>query len=142
MIKHHTVPTVLFAFLLVASAGSAQADIMQCVDAKGQVTFTDVACGTDADADADASGALAPKEVKPTIISPSSQKKRLMAAEKARSVAWAKKRPASRALALDVATMSAARAVMTTMDHASDLARQQAREERLVAEEGWGFWRS
>lgn len=135
MTQHRLAHTIVFAWVLIAFAGSAKADIAQCIDEKGLTTFTDTPCDTDVAAPR-VSALINTPAIKTKV---SLQIRKFAAAEKARVAAWANKRPLGRRLPVDVATLEAGKVSLVAMDHASALLRQQA-----LAEQGksWTFWRS
>ncbi len=115
--------SLLAAGALITFTGMVQADIVQCIDVDGAVTFTDRACHTAAETvqRADTPYAL-PLE---TPASPAAQY--FAAAEAARASTWVIKPASQRSLALDVATLKAAKDSLTSIDVASALVRQQTR---------------
>jgi len=122
MTKPHFTHAIVVACMLLAFAGSAAAGILKCTDKAGAVTFTDVPCNADADA-AHVSIAIDAAPVKTRVLPLAGN---VSAAEEARVTARANKPAANRGMALDVATLKAARASMVSMDQASALVRQQA----------------
>lgn len=117
--------TILLACILAACAGFARADIVQCVDESGTVSYTDVPCQNDADV------TRAPVLSKPTAvriplrIPLPSVSGRFATAEKARKAASAKKHASKRRLAIDVETLKGAKSSALLTDQASFLLRQQ-----------------
>lgn len=129
---------LLFACALLAFSGTAQAAIVQCIDAKGSITFTDVPCK----ADADTVHSYGMREASPLVSGNSMQANHFAAAEQARATASTKRRTAKRRFPLDVATLKAARIAMQSIDHASALVRQQATLDQGARSVPWEFWRS
>lgn len=115
------IQTIFLGCILVVFSGFARADIVQCVDEAGAVTYTDVLCQNDADV------ARASVLSKPfaAIARLSSPVDKFAEAEKAREAASAKKQAGNRRLAIDVATLKAARSSMLLMDQAASLTRQK-----------------
>jgi hypothetical protein len=131
--------TIFAACVLTASAGLAQADIVQCIDAEGVETFTDRPC----EADADTARAFAPTKTSAVKATVSRRAVQVSAAEKARATTWTNKPATNRGIARDVATMEAARLSMASMDQASALLRQQALlQPKDNAGMRWTFWRA
>ncbi len=120
--NQHTFRGIAAVFALLAFSGAVQAEVVQCENAAGGITFSDVPCQTSEKtvraSDADQS-LPADTKASPAISS-------FVAAERARAAAWAVKRPPRGRLADDVATIKAARSSLILLEHASDLARQQA----------------
>ncbi|OGB26757.1 MAG: hypothetical protein A3I66_21610 [Burkholderiales bacterium RIFCSPLOWO2_02_FULL_57_36] len=129
---------MLLACALIAFTASAKAEIVQCVDEAGLITFTDVPCN------ADAISVRMPGSIKGSRAGAgdSPQAKRFAAAEQARAAASAGKAANNRRVALDVATSSAARASLLAIDQASTLQRQQASSQQEARRGTWEFWRS
>lgn len=129
---------LLFIGALLAFSGTAQAGIVQCIDAKGSVTFTDVPCK----ADSDTVPSFGMIEASPPVPGNSMQTSRFVAADQARATASTKRHTTKRRLPLDVATLKAARIAMQSIDHASALIRQQAMLDQGTRFAPWEFWRS
>lgn len=137
--QRQAISTILFTSLMLAFAAPASAEIVQCVASTGTVTFTDRACG----ADTISSAVTGWTETAPAAnAAPLLHNGRFAAAEKARTLVWANKSAVARRLAVDVATMSAAKASMEALDIESALSRQQARAEKESESSSWAFWRS
>jgi hypothetical protein len=139
MMLHRRALAVFIATALLANAGaaSAQADIVQCVDATGLVTFTDAACNTAADAER-ASGPVQTVSGKlktlPSAASSGAAKKVYAAKREGESMQ-------NRRSVLDASTVSAAKVSLVALDEISALMRQQAQAQRIArAESGWTFW--
>ena len=137
-IQHRFSRTILLACAFIAVTGFAKADIVRCIDADGMVLITDAPCN------ADANTVQAPASAKATRSGGkgSPEAKRFAAAEQARTVAWANKPATGRRIALDVATLKAAKVTMVSNDQASTLVRQEALAERATRPGFWELWRS
>jgi hypothetical protein len=132
MTLHYFSRTIFLGCMLVVFAGVARADIVQCVDGTGTVSYMDVPCQKGANV-ARASALTKPSALRANVSSPA---RPTAAARAAREVAW-KKRPASNhRLARDVATLEAARSSLLQMDNESSLLRRQ----KLVALEQDRRW--
>ena len=103
--------------MLLVFSGLAKAEIVQCTDNGGLVTYTDVPCKAGSDA-APASRTVA---VKAKALSP----KAFVLAQKARETTWAKKPASDRNLPLDVATAKAARSSFLEIDAERTFLHQQ-----------------
>jgi len=137
MIRHQHVLAIFVASVLLVDAGAASADIVQCTDAVGSVTFTDVACKTAADA-ARASGASETMSGNIKILSSTGNPHAV------KQVHGAKREREStrhRRSTLDMSTVRAAKVSLLAIDEASALIRQQALARRSArAKSGWTFW--
>jgi hypothetical protein len=139
MTQHQLASTIFVAWVLIALPASASAEIAQCVEENGLLAFTDAPCKTEA-ATPRVSGSVPTPAVR---IAASPQQVNFAAAEKTRAAAWTNKRTPDRRLALDVATLKAAKVSLVSMDDASVLVRQQALTDlRDRAGKSWAFWRS
>lgn len=138
-IQHRLSHAVLLACAFIVFTGTAKADIMRCIDENGSVLLTDVPCNADSTS-ASVYGAVK----KPAVSSnASAQQRRFAEAERTRTNAAKIKLPASRRFALDVATSTAARASLVSIDEASALQRQQVLlEQEARPTSAWAFWRS
>ena len=125
MIKRQLTRTVFAASLLIAFSMSARAEVVQCIDDTGAITFTDLPCNADANA------VPVPDSIKtPTVATKAgSHGGDLAAAEQARTAALAIKQRQKRGLAIDAATMEAAKLSLIAKDREAALARQQAMDQ-------------
>ena len=121
MIKPQLTRTVFAACLLIAFSVSARAEVVQCIDDTGSVTFTDLPCN--ADADAVPVGAV---KTPAAATKGELQARNFAAAEQARTAALAIKHRQKRALSVDAATMGSAKLSLISKDREAVLARQQA----------------
>jgi hypothetical protein len=115
MTRHYLTATIFLACLPWMFAGTANAQVIQCIDDDNAVTYTNVACqhGDDARRPAKAAAPGA------AISSPAST--RMATAPDPASI----EAQANPHLALDVATLKAARSAMASLDRAALLSRQQ-----------------
>jgi len=133
MARHTFAYAVFFGCLLVAFADFANADIVQCIDGAGAVTFTDVPCKKSADV------------VRVSVSADSSSvsggaallARSATAAGKIHPSGSVKKPARKRGLALDVATMRAARSSMLLRDQESYLLREQKLAALDQKNQGW-----
>lgn len=113
---------VFVACALSASAGMANAAIIQCLDDAGGMRFTDTACTDDADAvqrihtDKTAAVGTRARPPAPDFAAP----------ERARVAGDAVRAPSGRGMAVDTAMLKVAKVTMTSIDAPWLLARQQA----------------
>jgi len=107
---------------LIGFSVSARAEVVQCIDDTGSITFTDLPCN----ADADAVPVAGPIRTPTATTKAGSQGANFAAAEQARMAAIAIKQKQKRGLAVDVATMETARLSLIAKDREAALARQQA----------------
>lgn len=121
MTNHQLSRTIFIAGTLIAFAGSAQADVVQCIADTGSVTFTDGPCNPGSKA-----FAVGPIDRSATKTRAAALTADLVASEQARAAAQANKQPVKRGLALDVATMENAKSSVIAKDRATALARHQA----------------
>lgn len=131
MARHTFTYAVFFSCLLVAFANFANADIVQCIDDAGAVTFTDVPCKKSADVvrvSADSSSVSGGA----ALLARSAT-----AAGKIHPSGSVKKPARKRGLALDVATMKAARSSMLLRDQESYLLREQKLAALDQKNQGW-----
>ncbi len=128
MTSHQIIHSIVAACVLTVSTGLARADIVQCINDAGGVTYTDVACATQADADR----ATYPIDIPAARIAEIAPVSAFAAAEEARSASWAGKRLVKRGHTLDVTTLKAAKAQMISVDLMADLARQQALSRKKI----------
>lgn len=122
MTQYRIFPAVFVACALSASAGMANAAIVQCLDETGGMSFTDTACKDEADA-APAihtvkTASAAARERTPSID--------FSAPERVRAAGDASRTPSGRGMAGDTAMLKVAKLTMTSIDAPSLLARQQA----------------
>jgi hypothetical protein len=110
------------ACMLMAVAASANADVVQCIDGSGMVTYTDQPCpaGAQAEPVAGLTGAR----------NTASSQSGILLVQQTRDTASAARHKPRRGLAPDVVTMQTARSSMISKDHAAILARQQALAQR------------
>jgi hypothetical protein len=121
MTRHYLTYAIFLGCMLVAFTEFASADIVQCIDDTGAVTYTDVPCRNGADA-ARSSGLSTPSAFSANSAPPA----RIVAiADEPREAVAVMKRMQRRGLALDVATLQAARSSMLLTDQASSVLRQQ-----------------
>jgi hypothetical protein len=136
MTKRGTSSIGIAGFLLLAVAGSANAEIIRCTDGTGSTTFTDTPCTSAVN------GVQAlPAEARPDAKKRFQTHGKFAAAEKARSIAALKRISSNKSDSLDETTVRGAKAYTDAMDIASDLARQQASAERALRVNRWAFWR-
>jgi hypothetical protein len=139
MTRHQLASTIFVAWVLIALPASVSAEIVQCSEQTGAVTFTDAPCKSQA-------VVQRVDDTIPTVAArtkASLQQTNFAAAEKTRAAASTNKRTPYRRLAVDVSTLKAAKVSLVSMDDASALVRQQAlAEEKDRAEKSWAFWRS
>lgn len=115
-------PAVFVACTLSASAGMANAAIIQCLGDAGGTSFTDIACKDEADAVQiihTAKTVPAGTRVRPPATD-------FAAPERARAAGDAIRSPSGRGMAGDTAMLKVAKITMTSIDAPSLLARQQA----------------
>jgi hypothetical protein len=93
----------------------AKADIAQCLDAAGTVTYTNVPCENSSDGTQDS--ALSSPPVAKTKLASASEN--FAGASADNEGVWTKKRISTRTVTLDVETMKAARSSMLARDEAS-----------------------
>lgn len=117
--------SLLAACMLIAFAASANADVLQCIDGSGMVTYTDQPCPAGAQAEPVA-GLTGVSTARNTASSQSG----ILLVQQARDAASAARQKPRRGLAPDVATMQTARSSMISKDHAAVLARQRALAQR------------
>lgn len=117
MTYHSFTKSVLLGCMLLVFSGLAKADIVQCTDNGGLVTYTDVPCKPGSDA-APVSRTVA---VKAKALSP----KAFVLAQKARETTWAKKPASDRNFPLDVATAKTARSSFLEIDAERTFLHQQ-----------------
>lgn len=138
-IQHRFSHTILLACAFIAFTGTANADIVKCIDENGSVLLTDAACNANSTT-AGVYGAVNKPAVRTKAAA---QQRRFAETERARTNAAKIKLPASRRFALDVATSTAARASLASIDEASALQRQQVLlEQEARPTSAWAFWRS
>jgi hypothetical protein len=122
--------------LLFAAVGSANAEIIRCVDSAGSISFTNSQCAYESpDAQVPA------EKVVPIVGMINVKKEKFAAAEKARTITAFNNMTDRRSLSIDQMTVHGAKASTDSMDIESDLARQQASTERLSRANRWAFWR-
>jgi|GEM_PF-2200933 len=114
------------ACMLMASAASANADVVQCIDGSGMVTYTDQPCP----AGAQTEPVAGLPGISPARNTAASQTGNISLVQQARDAASAAKHKPRRGLAPDVATMQTARSTMISKDQAAILARRQALAKR------------
>ena len=112
--------TVFIASMLLAFAGYAQADIVECIDDTGATTFTDVQCKTETDTVRASHPSGTP------LVKASAATRNENFAGAKRPGATVNKPIAPRKMETDVATLRAARISMAAMDYASDFGHRQA----------------
>lgn len=136
--QHRFARAVLVASVFIAFAAPAKAELVRCVDEAGSVSITDVPCRSGVKA--------VPARAVPKASTGggkgSPQAKRFAAAERARAIASANKPANSRRLALDVATLKAARVAMLSNDETSAMKRQEALAAQADRPGVWEFWRT
>jgi hypothetical protein len=136
--NRHTFRTSIFiSALLAASAASAGADIVKCVDHNGQVTLTDAQCREGVQtvvmagaADTPAASADEPSADTATVPVPPAVRRLaveriVLAPAQMQHDSWTAPRPSGRMLARDVETLKAARLSMQVLDEASATSRHQ-----------------
>jgi hypothetical protein len=121
MTNRYLTHPIFFCFMLLVFAGPAGADIVQCVDEAGMVTYTDVPCKKGVDA-AQVSALGNRSTVKLRVASTVGT---LAVARVSRDGAWTKAGTGNRRVGLDMETMKAARSTMLMMDRTSSLSHQQ-----------------
>lgn len=121
MTRNYITRTIFVSCMLVVIAGFAKADIVQCVDDTGTITYTDVPCQIGDDV-AQTSALANSSAISPKV---SSRADIFVTAGAARKATWGNKSAINRTLALDVVTLKAARSSMLLMDQASSLSRKQ-----------------
>lgn len=110
------------AFVLLASAAVARADIVQCTAAGGAISYTDAPCQTHAKTvHASSTSKTAAAAARHRSVT-----KGFAAAERARVAAWKVKRPVARQMSSDVAQLRTAKATTVSMDLERAALRQQA----------------
>jgi hypothetical protein len=117
--------TFMVALILISCLGFAErarADIIECVDEAGAVTFTDVPCKSAADAKRGAARYSA--EVAQARNSATSAK--ATAGQHGRPAKSENRLPSYSGLDTDVATLKAAKSSLLMMERASAMARHQA----------------
>lgn len=122
MIKPQLTRTVFATCLLIAFSVSARAEVVQCIDDTGSITFTDLPCNADADAVPVAGAISTPAPATKAAL----QARNFAAAEQARTAALAVKQKQKRGLAVDAATMETAKLSLIAKDREVALSRQQA----------------
>lgn len=133
---------VFAAFVLLAYTEAANADVTQCIDADGLILFSDTPCPTNANV------LRAPdpteSELAPAGTSDRAAGLEFRRAEQVRSAVWTKRGATHQRSTADASTVQAARTLLTSMDVASALVRQQAllARQNMHAKNGWAFWRS
>ncbi|MDQ9169413.1 hypothetical protein Q8A64_03200 [Oxalobacteraceae bacterium R-40] len=132
--NQRTCSFALVCLLLFAVIGSANAEVIRCVDSAGSISFTNSQCAYESrDAQAPVLKAV------PVIGMINFQKDKFAAAEKARTITAFNNMTDRRSLSIDQMTVHGAKASTDSMDIESDLARQQASAERLARENRWAF---
>ena len=138
MNRHTFRSSIFITAMLAASAASAGADIVKCVDQNGKVTLTDAQCGegiqtvvvqgaaeaapaVSSENDA-ADGAVQPAA--PAVRRVATQRV-AYAPQQVRHDSWAAARSSGRILSRDVETLKAARLSMQVLDGASATVRHQ-----------------
>jgi hypothetical protein len=124
MIHYSSTSTIFLGCALLALSGFASADVVQCTDSGGKITYTDVAC-RHGDNTASVATVSHPVAAKIKALSP----KAFALAQKARESTWAKKPAGARNLPLDVATAKMARSSILEIDAERIFLRRQ----KLVA---------
>jgi hypothetical protein len=133
--NRHTIRCSIFVTaMLAASAASAGADIVKCVDQNGHVTLTDAQCGEGVqtvlvESSGETPAVAAPDETPAAPAVPAARRvtvqRYLLPPAELKRAYWAGARPASRPLARDVETLKAARLSMQVLDDASAAAKHQ-----------------
>lgn len=129
MNSHASTRAIFLAGMVFASGAFAGADINKCITPAGHVTLTDEICpdGTQtvkvisAPSDAQEESASAPA----TLVRPVSNKHFTVGRLPARYVTLMKSPTPARGLALDVATLRAARLNMHLLDNAAQVVKSQ-----------------
>jgi hypothetical protein len=124
MIHSSFTPTIFLGCALLALSGFASADVVQCTDSGGKITYTDVAC-RHGDNSTSVIPVSRPVTAKTKALSP----KAFALAQKVRESTWAKKPASNRNLPLDVASAKMARSSILEIDAERIFLRQQ----KLVA---------
>lgn len=137
MTKYKPVLAVAVTCMLIAFAGSAKSDIVQCIDSEGAVSFTDLSCVSGSQ-----KLAVAPFKSLPVPLVQASASPVKATLKSTGLELQVKNNAGARTFAVDATTMSAAKASMVSLDLASDLARQQALADKAMRSGSWAFWRS
>lgn len=122
MTRYQIFHSTLAACVLLAAAGLVQAEIVQCTTEGGAITYTDAPCQIHAQT----VHVSSPDKATGVVIGHGPATKDFAAAERARSVAWKIKRPATRHMLSDVAQLKMAKAATVSMDLERVALRQQA----------------
>jgi hypothetical protein len=116
MTRHYFTPTILLGCILFVFGGLARAEVLQCVDDRGAVTYTNLPCENNTDPVPD--GAVSSSALAKTKGGVSAAVT-YTASEETHESAWAK-RPASNSnTALDIETLKAARSSMLVRNQGS-----------------------
>ena len=114
-------PAAFFACALSASAGMANAAIIQCLDDAGGMSFSDTACKDEADA----VPAIHTVKIAPAATRARTPAIDFSAPERVRAAGDATRTPSGRGMAGDTAMLKVAKVTMTSIDAPGLLARQQ-----------------
>ena len=112
--------TVLLGCMLLILTGPAKADIVQCTNSSGMVTYTDVPCKLGSDS-APVSTVADIVEAKPKASSPQA----FVLGQKVQETPWANKPASGRNFPLDVATAKMARSSFLEIDAERTFLHQQ-----------------
>jgi hypothetical protein len=110
---------IFLGYVLIASAGFARADIVQCAGQERTVNDADGRCQNGANS---VRASTKPSAQRTKVPSPA---RTYAAAREARDAAWAKRPASKHKLPHDAATLEAARSSLLLMDNESSLLRQQ-----------------
>ncbi|MGZ3158226.1 MAG: DUF4124 domain-containing protein [Burkholderiaceae bacterium] len=120
--SHYTpIPLILSTCFFLCFAQAAMAEIVECVDSAGSITYTDVPCkaGEDAVRLGKSVDKVAIKEKLTT------QQNKYSATQHVREAVGVDKPSAGNGLTTDMSTLKSARESMASMDRVSKLSRQQ-----------------
>jgi hypothetical protein len=117
--------SIFLVCCLFVLSGVANAQVVRCIDETGAVTFTDTPCKSDGDA---ARGSRSTKvaELQSSVTPIAPAVKNFAAAEGIRAAAWTAGHQTGPALAIDVATLKAAKALMISTSRAPPFERRRA----------------